>query len=65
MLKNTAIRLNSYLLLVSSVCAASTWDSILLDTKNGAVALDGSPARLYLQEGVGEDSSKYSLIPSQ
>jgi len=62
MLKNTAIRLNIYLLLVSSVCAASTWDSILLDTKNGAVALDGSPARLYLQEGVGEDSSKYILF---
>ena len=42
------------LLLATALAAAATpWPRVLLPTGNGAVALDGSPAALYLRPGVG------------
>jgi hypothetical protein len=56
------IFLNVYLLVPYVCCASSTWESILLDTSSGAVALDGTPARLYLQKGSGADAANIEIF---
>jgi hypothetical protein len=37
--------------------SATPWPRVLLPTENGALALDGSPAALYLRQGVGLNAS--------
>ena len=51
------------LLLATAFAAAATpWPRVLLPTGNGAVALDGSPAALYLRPGVGANASNVILF---
>lgn len=41
---------------------AAPWSSVLLDTSTGAVALDGTPARLYLRAGAGASAANVILF---
>ena len=51
------------LLLATAFAAAATpWPRVLLPTENGAVALDGSPAALYLRPGAGANASNVILF---
>ena len=51
-----------FLIIYTSDASNSSWDSILLDTTFGALALDGTPARLYLQAGSGMDAKNQILF---
>lgn len=56
-------RIVAALLALSSASAApATWPRVLLSTDTGAVALDGSPAALYLRPGVGANASNIVLF---
>ena len=50
------------LVYIFQVECATPWPRVLLPTENGALALDGSPAALYLHPGVGENASNIILF---
>ena len=54
------LMLTSYLMGAGG--SAAPWPRVLLPTQNGAVALDGSPAALYLRPGVGANASNVVLF---
>ena len=51
-----------FLSAASLAAAAAPWPRVLLPTENGARALDGSPAALYLRPGVGANASNIILF---